>query len=158
MAYSYEEYHVFYYVNQLMGWMESNALEEGSVERNLYQWTKGYRLVQPCRQKDETEVDYVRRAGAAWKTCIARLAQKACAQKPGVLAQNLDFITQVFDFTPEEKLIVEFLALFASAALIGRFGCCFYGHASGNLSMVPFNYLILYCGLRILFYTPEVIV
>lgn len=31
MAYSYEEYRVFYYINQLMGWMESNALEEGSV-------------------------------------------------------------------------------------------------------------------------------
>ena len=86
MAYSYEEYRVFYYVNQLMGWMESNALEEGSVERNLYQWTKGYRLAQPCRQKDETESDYVRRAGAAWKSRIALLAKKACAQKPGVLA------------------------------------------------------------------------
>ena len=123
MAYSYEEYRVFYYVNQLMGWMDSNSFEDGALERSLYQWTKGYRLAQPRRQKDETEVDYVRRAGAAWKTHIARLAQKACAQKPGVLAQNLDFITRVFDFTPEEKLIVEFLALFTSTELMGRFGC-----------------------------------
>lgn len=142
MAYSYEEYRVFYYVNQLMGWMESNALEEGSVERNLYQWTKGYRLAQPCRQKDETESDYVRRAGAAWKTRIARLAKKACAQKQGVLAQNLDFITQVFDFTPEEKLIVEFLALFTSTEMMGRFGCCFNEHTSGNLSMLLY---LLHC-------------
>ena len=142
MAYSYEEYRVFYYVNQLMGWMDSNSFEDGALERSLYQWTKGYRLAQPRRQKDETEVDYVRRAGAAWKTHIARLAQKACAQKPGVLAQNLDFITRVFEFTPEEKLMVEFLALFTSTELMGRFGCCFNEHTSGNLSMLLY---LLHC-------------
>ncbi len=136
MSYSYEEYRVFYYVNQLMGWMESNALEEGAVERNLYQWTKGYRLPQPVRKKDEKETDYVHRAGTIWKMHLARLANHACKQKPGVFAQNLDFISKVFDFTKEEKLIVEFLALFTATELMGRFGCCFNEHSSGNLSML----------------------
>lgn len=81
MSYSYEEYCIFYYVNQLIGWIESNAFEEGAVERNLYQWTKGYWLPQPVRKKDEKETDYVHRTGIIWKTHLARLAKQACKQK-----------------------------------------------------------------------------
>ena len=53
MTYSYEEYRVFYYVNQLQGWAESNCMEEDSFERGLYYWTKGYRLKQPPHKKGE---------------------------------------------------------------------------------------------------------
>ena len=48
----------------------------------------------------------------------------------------------MFGFTKEETLIVEFLALFTATELMGRFGCCFNEHTSGNLSMLLY---LLHC-------------
>ncbi len=136
MTYSYEEYRVFYYVNQLLDWAESNALEEQALERGLYYWTKGYRLRQPAQHKKESPKSYIERAGNWWKKEIAKLAAQALQQEPGYLAQNLDFLEQIFELKPEEKLILEFLTLYHTTELLGRFACRFNEHTSGNLSML----------------------
>ena len=142
MAYSYEEYRVFYYVNQLMGWLENNTLAKGAVERNLYQWTKGYRLPQPHQRPKESESAYIHRAGTYWKKRMAQLAKKSSLQPVSPLGKNLDFLAQVFDFTDNERIIVEFLSLFTATELMGRFACCCNEHVTGNLSMLLY---LLHC-------------
>ena len=136
MTYSYEEYRIFYYVNQLLDWAESNALEEDALERGLYFWTKGYRLKQPAQHKKENSKSYISRAGNWWKKEIDKLAAQSLKQEPGYLAQNLDFLEQIFELKPEEKLILEFLTLYHTTELLGRFACRFNEHNSGNLSML----------------------
>ena len=142
MTYSYEEYRVFYYVNQLLDWAESNALEDEALGRGLYFWTKSYRLKQPAQHKKENTKAYIERAGNWWKKEIAKLAEQSLKQEPGYLAQNLDFLEQIFELRPEEKLILEFLTLYHTTELLGRFSCRFNEHNSGNLSMLQH---ILHC-------------
>lgn len=91
MTYSYEEYRVFYYVNQLLDWAESNALENDALERGLYYWTKGYRLKQPAQHKKENSKSYISRAGNWWKKEIDKLAAQSLKQEPGYLAHCLPF-------------------------------------------------------------------
>lgn len=136
MTYSYEEYRVFYYVNQLLDWAESLYEEEDAFKRELYYWTKGYRLKQPAQHKKESHKSYIERAGNGWKKEISKLAAQALKQEAGYLAQNLDFLEQMFELKPEEKLILEFLTLYHTTELLGRFVGRFSEHNSGNVSML----------------------